>query len=278
MARKRNLVQAVGYLRTSSATNVGPDKDSEKRQRAAIERFAKAAGYELVDWFYDPAVKGEDPIESRPGFSALLDRVENNGVKVAIVEDASRLARKLVAQELGVLTLSKRGIKLITSSGDDLTETDDEGRVMMRQIAGAFAEYEKRRLVRKLREARERTGKLGGRKPYAQAMPQTVAVAKELHDRGLSYRKIAAELAAQGHVTRTGKPHVASGGAEDAWQLTTPPAACPSPPARAREKGRRSLEDCAAACNTTNTDLITEAEWIEQRAEVIDAEAEPSSR
>jgi DNA invertase Pin-like site-specific DNA recombinase len=155
-------------------------------------------------------VKGEDPIESRPGFSALLDRVENNGVKVAIVEDASRLARKLVAQELGVLTLSKRGIKLITSSGDDLTETDDEGRVMMRQIAGAFAEYEKRRLVRKLREARERTGKLGGRKPFAQAMPETVAVAKELHVRGLSYRKIAAELAAQGHVTRTGKPHVAS--------------------------------------------------------------------
>src|SRR6478672_4589218 len=82
MARKRNLVQAVGYLRTSCATNVGPDKDSEKRQRAAIERFAKAACYELVDWFYDPAVKGEDPIESRPGFSALLDRVENNGVKV----------------------------------------------------------------------------------------------------------------------------------------------------------------------------------------------------
>ena len=154
-----------------------------RRQRAAIERFAKAAGYELVDWFYDPAVKGEDPIESRPGFSALLDRVENNGVKVAIVEDASRLARKLVAQELGVLTLSKRGIKLITSSGDDLTETDDEGRVMMRQIAGAFAEYEKRRLVRKLREARERTGRLGGRKPYAQAMPETVALANELHDR-----------------------------------------------------------------------------------------------
>ena len=89
-------------------------------------------------------MKGEDPIESRPGFSALLDRVENNGVKVAIVEDASRLAPKLVAQELGVLTLCKRGIKLITSSGDDLTETDDEGRVMMRQIAGAFAVYEKR--------------------------------------------------------------------------------------------------------------------------------------
>ena len=41
MARKRNLVQAVGYMRTSSATNVGPDKDLEKRQRAAIERFGR---------------------------------------------------------------------------------------------------------------------------------------------------------------------------------------------------------------------------------------------
>jgi hypothetical protein len=38
-------VEAVGYLRTSSATNVGAEKDSEMRQRAAIEGFAKAGGY-----------------------------------------------------------------------------------------------------------------------------------------------------------------------------------------------------------------------------------------
>jgi hypothetical protein len=50
----------------------------------------------------------------------------------------------------------------------------------MRQIAGAFAEYEKRRLVRKLREARERSDRLGGRKSYAEAMPETVALAQRL--------------------------------------------------------------------------------------------------
>ena len=180
MARKRNRIEAVGYVRTSSATNVGPDKDSERRQRLAIERFAKSTGYEVVDWFNDPAISGADPIESRPGFSALLDRVENNGVRVVLVEDASRFARDLVAQELGVLMLIKRGMRVITASGDDLTDATDPSRIMMRQIAGSFAEYEKRRLVRKLREARERSGKLGGRKSYANARPETVALAKQL--------------------------------------------------------------------------------------------------
>src|SRR5690348_17017161 len=210
MPRKKNLVQAVGYTRTSSATNVGADKDSEKRQRAAIERFAKRGGFDVVAWFSDPAVSGADPIETRPGFSALLDRIENNGVRTVTVEDASRFARDLVAQELGVLMLIRRGMRVITVSGDDLTEASDPSRIMMRQIAGSFAQYEKARLVRKLREARERSGKLGGRKSYAQAQPETVALAKQLHAEGLSYRKIAVELAARGHVTGRGKPHVAS--------------------------------------------------------------------
>ena len=42
MAKK--LKKAVAYLRTSSAGNVGPDKDSDKRQRAAIDAYAKASG------------------------------------------------------------------------------------------------------------------------------------------------------------------------------------------------------------------------------------------
>jgi hypothetical protein len=51
---------------------------------------------------------------------------------------------------------------------------------------------------------------LAGRKSYAEAQPETVALAKQLHAQGLSYRKIAVEVATRGHVTRSGKPHVAS--------------------------------------------------------------------
>ena len=57
---------AVAYLRTSSATNVGADKDSDKRQRAAIEAFAKRAGFTIVGEYYDKAVSGADPYRPAP--------------------------------------------------------------------------------------------------------------------------------------------------------------------------------------------------------------------
>ncbi len=72
MARK-GLIKAIAYLRTSSQTNVGQDKDSEKRQTEAIANFARFAGYEIVARYYNPGVSGADPIEIRPGFIAMLD-------------------------------------------------------------------------------------------------------------------------------------------------------------------------------------------------------------
>lgn len=206
-------VEAVGYMRTSSATNVGADKDSEKRQRAAITAYAERAGVVVVDWFYDPAVSGADPIEMRPGFAALLDRIEGNGVRTVIVEDASRFARELVTQELGILLLIKRGVRVLTATGDDLTDTSDPSRKLMRQIAGAFAEYEKARLVARLRRAREVKGKPGGRKGHAALRPEVVALARKLRGRGKrkrSLRQVAAELAARGHLSERGTPYSAA--------------------------------------------------------------------
>jgi hypothetical protein len=47
---------------------------------------------------------------------------------------------------------------------------------------------------------------LGG----AEARPDVVLLAKQMHDQGMSLRKISAELAARGYVTAGGKPYVAS--------------------------------------------------------------------
>src|SRR3954468_2742100 len=98
MARRgKSAIEAISYLRTSSATNAGPDKDSDKRQRAAIAAFAKAHGYMIVAEFYD-VVSGADPIAERPGFKAMLDRIAGNGVRCILVESPDRFARDLTVQ------------------------------------------------------------------------------------------------------------------------------------------------------------------------------------
>ena len=218
---KNGRTKAVAYLRTSSAANVGADKDSDKRQRVAIAAFAKRARFEIAaeDWFYDPAVSGADPIETRPGFNRLLDRIEGNGVRTVIIEDATRFARDLMTQELGILSLIKLGVRVITASGDDLTDTSDPMKKAMRQIAGAFAELEKARLVAKLRGARERKRISSGRVTkaagkceggLAERSPELIEAAQALND-GRSLRKISAALAEQGFVTsKNAKPFSAS--------------------------------------------------------------------
>jgi DNA invertase Pin-like site-specific DNA recombinase len=93
MGKTQKKITAFAYLRTSSAANVGDDKDSEQRQRTSIEAYAKRAGIDLIGAYYDAAVKGSDPVETRPGFAALLEAIEANGTRTIIVETANRFAR-----------------------------------------------------------------------------------------------------------------------------------------------------------------------------------------
>src|SRR5262249_29926819 len=164
--------------------NVGADKDSDRRQRLAISLFAKRTSFDLVGEFTDAAVSGADPIESRAGFAALLDRIESNGVRTVIVEDASRFARELITQELGIMALIARDVRVFTTNGDELTDSSDPSRVMMRQIAGAFHQYEKARLVAKLKAARDRKRAAGerveGRKRLSETKPEAVTLAHKL--------------------------------------------------------------------------------------------------
>ncbi len=135
--RKKKTGPALAYLRTSSATNIGADKDSEKRQRAAIEAFAKHAGFEIIDWYYDVAVSGADRIEERPGFADLLERLEGNGVKTIIVETANRFARDLVVQETGFHMLRQLGYDLIAADSPNSFLEDTPTADLIRQVLGA---------------------------------------------------------------------------------------------------------------------------------------------
>jgi DNA invertase Pin-like site-specific DNA recombinase len=176
MSGKRKQVEAIGYMRTSSATNVGEGKDSEARQRKAIEGYAKSAGFIIVEWFYDKAVRGADAITDRPGFAAILDRIAGNGVRTIIVESPDRFARDLAVQLAGHDHLHKLGVTLIPATAPDFFTEDTPTAVLVRQVLGAIAQFDKATTVAKLKAARDRkiaAGlKCGGRKSYAEARPE----------------------------------------------------------------------------------------------------------
>ena len=211
----RETAKAVAYLRTSSKTNIGPDKDSDKRQQAAIQAFAKANRFEIVATFYDAAVSGADPVTDRPGFAEMLERLMSNGARTIIVESPDRFARDLMVQLAGHDMLKAKGISLIAASAPTFFIEDTPTAVLVRQVLGAVAQFEKATTVAKLAAARKRkraTGvKVEGRKSHAETNPDAVALAKRLARKKpkggqMSLRAIAAEMAAQGFLNERGAP------------------------------------------------------------------------
>jgi DNA invertase Pin-like site-specific DNA recombinase len=209
---------AVAYFRTSSASNVGPDKDSQRRQAAAVEAYAKGgARLTIVETFYDAAVSGADPVDARPGFSALLAYCEEHSVSMVLIENASRFARDLVVQLTGHAKLKERGIELVPVDAPSHFVDPSPTAVLICQILGAVAQFEKAAMVAKLKGARDRkrqvTGRCEGRRPVA---PEVIAQAKRLARRSpktgkvRSLRMIADELATIGYFGASGGPYTPS--------------------------------------------------------------------
>jgi DNA invertase Pin-like site-specific DNA recombinase len=135
------------------------------------------------------------------------------------VESPDRFARDLAVQLAGHDMLKGLGIDLIPASAPDFFTEDTPTAVLVRQVLGAIAQFEKASLVAKLKAARDRKrardGKCEGRRSHREMNPELVALVKRLRRRNpktgkrLSLRAIAAELARQGQVNMHGRPYAA---------------------------------------------------------------------
>ena len=165
------------------------------------------------DWYCDAAVSGADYRATRDGWNALMARILSNGVRTVLVENASRFARDLMVQESGIAELLAAGVTVITAAGDNLTASDDPGRVMIRQVHGAFSQYEKMKIAHRMRSGRQRKidteGRCGGRTSHIDSQPDLYEAARELHranpktGKHFSLRQIAVQLFALGFKART---------------------------------------------------------------------------
>ena len=104
-----------------------------------------------------------------------------------------------------LLTVRGLGISIIPASAPDFFTEDTPTAVLVRQVLGAIAQFEKASAVAKLAAARkrkrERFGKCEGRKSHREKRPEVVALARKLHlarPKGgqLSLRAVSKELAA----------------------------------------------------------------------------------
>ena len=199
---------AFAYLRVSGKGQL--EGDGFTRQSQAIQKYARANDLAIVDTFEEEGVSGTKELDDRPALQDLLAALRDGGVRVVIIEKLDRLARDLMVQETILSDLMKQGFEVVSVCEPDLCSTDPS-RVLVRQIFGAIAQYDRAMTVLKLRGARQRKkakeGRCEGRKAFGARYGEGQAIQRmrELRLGGMAVDKIAAQLNAEGISSRMGK-------------------------------------------------------------------------
>jgi len=215
------MKNVFAYIRVSGKGQV--EGDGPDRQKDIIGAFCLKHGLALLDGniYFEPGVSGTVDGLDRPAFTRLLfsvERLREAGEEVTgiVVERLDRLARDLMVSELLLAECRKRNLKVFSSDQGELIDMaadgDDPTRILIRQLMGALAQWEKSMLVKKLRMSRDRqrqlVGRCEGRKPFGTRPGEKhcIDLLLQLCSTGETPASIAAELNRVGFVTRNGKP------------------------------------------------------------------------
>jgi DNA invertase Pin-like site-specific DNA recombinase len=150
-------MRVFAYLRVSTQEQV--DKNGLERQWDAIQSLLASK----LDWTiarkFSEHQSGGVTFENRGMLLEMLELAQTYDVEAIVVERADRIARDLMAQEIFFVKCGERNIKVFAAdTGQELTCKDgDPTRVLLRQLLGALAQWEKAVIVKKLQDGRRRT-------------------------------------------------------------------------------------------------------------------------
>jgi DNA invertase Pin-like site-specific DNA recombinase len=202
------VTNAFAYIRVSGKGQI--KGDGFPRQLQAIKAYSGEHDIKIVQVFREEGVTGTKESMDRAAWAVMMTALLGNGVKTIIIEKLDRLARDLMVQEATIADLVKNGITLVSVAEPDLM-ANDPTRILMRQLMGAVAQYDKSQIVLKLRGARMRKraveGRCEGRKPFGRDQVEMAAIERMnvLRRDGLAFDRIAERLNAESVPTRTGK-------------------------------------------------------------------------
>ena len=208
--------KVIGYTRVSTAEQV--DGFGLDVQEAAIRAYCKAEDLRLVAMVSDEGQSGSNGLDDRLGLAEGLARIEKGEAAALVVYRLDRLARDLLLQETIHARLEAGGAAVLSIS-EPSVDGDDATRVLVRQLLGGIAQYERAVIRGRMMAGKAakvaRGGYGGGRPPYGfkadggDLVPdaieaEVVALIAEMRSIGHSYREVAQALAERGVTTRTG--------------------------------------------------------------------------
>ncbi|MBN2359672.1 MAG: recombinase family protein [Deltaproteobacteria bacterium] len=196
--------KAIAYVRCSTdEQHLGPDA-----QRAALAAWCSANGTELVATFADLGISGGAALDHRPGLTAAVAALTENGAGLLLVAKRDRLARDVVIAATVERLVERAGARV--RSIDGTGEGDGPEAALMRTLIDAFAAYERALIKSRTKAAlsvKAGRGERVGQVPYgyhlaadgahleADAIEQErIAVIRALRADGLTLREIADRL------------------------------------------------------------------------------------
>jgi len=225
---------AWGYVRYSTAKQ---GENSVERQVAAIESWAARTGHVLTAISFDFEVSRTTAHDARPGLIQALDALRSAGAVAIVAETVSRFAGDAAILEALRRECRKRGARLAVSNETGNADHDEDSQdleafLSKREIKAIRARTRGALAVKKMRGEVVGEVAYGYRRAadgshaltrerqrrcapdcagclHVEPDPGEAAViarAKALSDEGLSIRKIAAALDAEGITGRTGRP------------------------------------------------------------------------
>jgi len=215
---------AVGYVRVSTVEQAD-EGVSLDAQEARLRAYCAMRGLELVELVIDAGVSAGKALATREGGRRVLDLVAKRKVGAVVGVKLDRFFRDAV----DALTVTKAwdragvGLHLVDMGGTSIDTSSAVGRMFLTMLAGV-AEMERGLIAERtkaaMRHKRARGQFNGG--PAARygyvlgadgstlvpvpAEQEVLAIARQLHEGGMSLRQVAQELTTRGFTARTGRP------------------------------------------------------------------------
>lgn len=177
--------------KTAVYVRVSTEKQSCETQICRLTDFLKSKGTTNYELYQDEAESGAS--EDRPALKRLLTDVIEGKVEFVLVTKLDRLFRSL-KHLIETLAFFKQHNTTFMALDDNIDLTTPQG-VLMMQLLGAFAEFERNLIAKRTHEGMQKKiaegKKFGAPKVISSDLRKSILMANQM---GMSLRKIASKI------------------------------------------------------------------------------------